>query len=156
MADSPKAMRQVLWASVQGLTVTRVDGTGADGLVLDAGVVASAGLLAHEKVEVLNASTGARFATALSVRQKETGVVELTGPAAHFAAVGDRLVVVAFAWLKEKAAARHVPRVVKVDERNRVVGRPGAAGFSEDPATPSERPQRLPVTAGNARKARRA
>lgn len=144
MAEPSKTMRQVLLASVQGLTVTRADLAGADAIVLDPGVVATVGLLENEKVEVLNASTGARFSTALAVSQKAPGAVEITGPAAHFAGVGDRLAVVAFAWLKEKAAARHVPRLVKVDERNRVV--PAATGSSEHPA----------AGAGGPRKARRA
>lgn len=143
MAEPSKAMRQVLLASVQGLTVTRVDLAGADAIVLDPGVVATAGLLPNEKVEVLNVATGARFSTALSVSQKAPGAVEITGPAAHFAGVGDQLALVAFAWVKEKAAARQVPRVVKVDERNRVV--PASTGSSEHP-----------VSAGAPRKARRA
>ena len=143
MAEPSKTMRQVLLASVQGLTVTRADLAGADAIALDPGVVATAGLLPNEKVEVLNASTGARFSTALAVSQKALGAVELTGPAAHFAGVGDRLAVVAFAWLREKAAARHAPRVVKVDERNRVL--PAPTGSSEHP-----------VSAGAPRKARRA
>lgn len=144
MAEPSKTMRQVLLASVQGLRVTRADLTGADAIVLDAGVVATAGLLPNEKVEVLNGSTGARFSTSLSVSQKAPGAVEICGPAAHFAGVGDQLAVAAFAWLKEKAAARHAPRVVKVDERNRVV--PAPTGSSEHPV----------AGPGTSRKARRA
>lgn len=131
MTEPSKAMRQVLLASVQGLTLTLVDLAGIDAIVLDAGVVASAGLLANEKVEVLNATTGARFSTMVAVSRKAPGAVELTGPAAHFGSPGDRLVVSAWAWLKEKAAGKSQPRWVRVDERNRVV--PVAAGSSEHP-----------------------
>jgi aspartate 1-decarboxylase len=120
MAEPSKSLRQVLVASVRGLTVTQLEWSGADALVLDAGVVAAAGLLPFEKVEVMNLTSGARFATCLVVGRSAPGGVAVSGPAAHFAAAGDVLVVSAWAWMREKAASRHQPRVVSVDARNRV------------------------------------
>jgi aspartate 1-decarboxylase len=122
MTEPSKAMRQVLWASVRGLKVTRTDLTAeGDAIVLNAGVAELAGFLAHEKVEVLNATTGARFSTMVAVSQRLPGMVEVSGPAAHFVSVGDRLVVSSWAWMKEKAAAKNQPRWLVVDERNQVV-----------------------------------
>lgn len=148
MAEPSKALRQVLLASVQSLTVTRSERTGADSVVVDPGIVASAGLLANEKVDVLNVTTGARFSTALAVSQKAPGGVEVLGPAAHFAAVGDVLVLSAWAWMKEKSASRHQPRMVLVDARNRVVAPAAKAGSTR--AAPSPEPIATP---GKARRA---
>lgn len=144
MAEPSKALRQVLLASLQSLTVTAVEPEGPDALVVDAGVVATAGLFPHEKVDVLNATSDARFSTALAVSQKAPGGVVVSGPGAHFAAVGDVLAASAWAFLKEKAAARHQPRVVRVDAKNRVV--PAA------PPAPPPPPKGAPA----AKKARRA
>jgi len=132
MAEPSKTLRQVLLASISPLTVTRVDPSGADGVTVDAGVLATAGLLAGEKVDLLNGTSGARLSTVVRVSQKAPGAVEVGGPAAHFVSVGDTVSLCAWGWMKEKAAARHVERIVQVDGKNKVLA-PRAIGSSEAP-----------------------
>lgn len=153
MAEPSKALRQVLVASIQGLTVTRLEAAGADALVLDAGVVAAAGLLPHEKIEVLNLTSGARFATSLGISRRAPGGVEVAGPAVHFAAVGDVLVVSAWAWMREKAATRHTPRLVAVDARNRVA-RAAPRGDSDTPEAARGGTDASPARTDGGRRAR--
>ena len=58
-----------------------------------------------------------------------SGVVCVNGAAAHLVAPGDLVILASFGELEEHEARRHEPKVVFVDERNRITGtgaeRPG-------------------------------
>ena len=49
------------------------------------------------------------------------GQVELNGAMARLGAVGDRLIVMAFALLEPAEVEGHAPKVVAMDGRNRIV-----------------------------------
>jgi aspartate 1-decarboxylase len=51
------------------------------------------------------------------------GQIELNGAMARIGSVGDRIIVMAFAILEPHEVENHVPRVVALDLRNRVVDR---------------------------------
>jgi aspartate 1-decarboxylase len=48
-------------------------------------------------------------------------VIELNGATARLGAIGDRLTIMNFAQLTPEEAQRHHPRVVLLDEKNRVI-----------------------------------
>ena len=52
----------------------------------------------------------------------------LNGAAARLGAPGDRVIVMSFAWMEADEAERHRPRVVHVDEANRIVRVEGPEG----------------------------
>ncbi len=52
-----------------------------------------------------------------------SGTVALNGAAARLGAAGDRVILISYALYDEDEIAGHEPRVVFVDERNRVVER---------------------------------
>ncbi|MFO0599493.1 MAG: aspartate 1-decarboxylase [Myxococcaceae bacterium] len=118
-----KATRLVLLSELRGLTVTRTSLDGADAVCLDQQLLAAAGFVEHEKVDVLVLTTGTRFACRLLASPTQ-GEVALTGPAAHLVREGDALSLSAFGWMKGKAAQKHVPSVVQALEGNVVSGPP--------------------------------
>jgi len=46
----------------------------------------------------------------------------LNGATAHLGKIGDRLIIMSFCHLTPEEAATQVPRVIRLDAQNRVVG----------------------------------
>lgn len=110
----------VLKAKIQYATVTDAVLEYEGSLTLDKDLIEAAGLLPNEKVQVLNLNTGDRSETYVIEGQRGSGTVCLNGPLARRGQVGDRIIVLAYALMEEKEARRWEPRIVTVDEKNRV------------------------------------
>lgn len=89
-------------------------------LTVDPELLEAVGLHPYESILVSNVATGDRAETYLLPGVRGAGQVELNGAMARLGAVGDRLIVMAFAWLEPAEIEGHRPRVVALDERNRI------------------------------------
>ncbi|MDD5669335.1 MAG: aspartate 1-decarboxylase [Candidatus Omnitrophica bacterium] len=89
-------------------------------ITVDAYLMEQADLLPGEKVEVLNLNTGGRLETYVIAGKERSGVMCLNGPAARSACVGDEIIVLSYAVIDDKEAGLLKPKIVKVDERNRI------------------------------------
>jgi len=89
-------------------------------LTLDPLLMEAAGLLPFERVSVLNLHSGARFDTYIIEGQRGSGTVCVNGAAARLVQPGDLLIILAYAWVEEREMSRFRPKVVHVDEANRV------------------------------------
>jgi len=107
-------------AKVHGATVTQVNLNYVGSLTLDPVIMESLDLLVNEKVHVLNMNNGARLETYLIAGERGSGVVGLNGAAARLAHPGDKVLVVAYAWMTDQEARSHKARVAIVDENNRI------------------------------------
>ena len=96
-------------------------------VTIDSDLMDAAEILPHEQVQVLNVNNGERFDTYAIRGQKGSGVVCLNGPAARLAHVGDLVIILTYAEMEPEELRKHTPRVVMVDEQNRIV-RPAPAG----------------------------
>lgn len=99
--------------------------TGADlhyegSLTLDRDLMDAADLLPYERVQVVNLNTGSRLETYVIEGARGSGTIQLNGAAARLGAVGDRVIVMSYAEYEEAELAGFEPRVVFVDEHNRV------------------------------------
>src|SRR5436190_825604 len=112
--------RSMLKSKVHRLTVTHADREYEGSLTLDADLLAAADILAFERIHVWNVTRGTRLQTYAIAGAAGSGVVCVNGAAAHLTRPGDVIIVATFADLDDAAARRHRPRVVFVDERNRV------------------------------------
>jgi aspartate 1-decarboxylase len=99
------------------------------------------GLMPYEKILVGNLQNGERFETYVIYGPAGKGVIELNGATAQLGAIGDRLTIMNFAQLSLEEAQTHHPRVVLLDEKNRVVR-------CEDAKTKVGRSERELTTAG--------
>jgi len=90
-------------------------------VTLDADLMEAAYILPHEQVQVLNVMNGQRFDTYAIRGPRGSGVVCLNGPAARLAHVGDLVIILTYAEMEREELLSHTPRVVMVDERNRIV-----------------------------------
>ena len=113
-------IRTLLSGKIHRATVTGADLDYVGSITLDPVLMEAAGILEHERVQVVDVTNGARLETyAISGRPGE-GTVQLNGAAAHQIHPGDLVIVMAYAQFDAEAARAWRPRVVLVDERNRI------------------------------------
>jgi aspartate 1-decarboxylase len=105
-------LRSFLKAKIRDIKVTGAHLEYEGSITLDENFIEQAGILPYEEVQVLNIENGNRFNTYVIKGKRGSGIVELNGPAARMGVVGDRIMVLTFAYLAENEIAAHAPRVV--------------------------------------------
>jgi aspartate 1-decarboxylase len=90
-------------------------------LTVSADIAKMVGLMPYEKILVGNLRNGERFETYVIYGEAKKGLIELNGATAHLGAIGDRLTIMSFAHYSAEEAKNHHPRVVVLDEQNRVI-----------------------------------
>jgi aspartate 1-decarboxylase len=113
----------LLKSKIHQATVTGVDMHYEGSIVVDGAVMEEVGLTRWEKVLVANMNTGDRFETYVIPGPSRSGRFELNGATARLGHIGDRLIIFAFATYTEAEARTHAPRIVQLDDKNRVVRR---------------------------------
>ena len=66
-------------------------------------------------------TNGHRLVTYVIEGERDSGVIGINGAAAHLVTPGDLVIIIAYGQLDETEVSSHRPRVVHVDERNRIV-----------------------------------
>jgi len=112
--------RFMLKSKIHRATVTHADVDYEGSLTLDPDLLDAADIVPFEQVHVWNVTQGTRLWTYAMTGARGSGVVCVNGAAAHLARPGDLLIVATFTELHDEEARRHVPKVVLVDERNRI------------------------------------
>lgn len=113
-------LRTILKSKIHRACVTETDLYYEGSVTIDAILMEKADILAHEKVEVLNLNNGLRLETYAIPGERNSGAICLNGPAARGACVGDKVIILSYAILDDKDAKIIKPKVVTVDEQNRV------------------------------------
>ena len=111
--------RTMMKSKIHRATVTGADLNYVGSITLDPALLSAADILEHEQVHVLDLDNGARFET--YTIGGGPGDVVLNGAAARLVHTGDRVIVISYAAYDEAELARYEPRIVHVDERNRIV-----------------------------------
>lgn len=118
--------RFVMKSKIHRATVTHADLDYVGSITIDAALMDAAGLVASEKVQVLDLDSGGRLETYVVGGPADSGMVGINGAAARIVHPGDTIIVISYAALEESEVAEHHPTVVLVDEHNRVTSRGGA------------------------------
>jgi aspartate 1-decarboxylase len=108
----------LLKCKIHRATVTDADLNYEGSVSIDPKLVEAAGLREFEKVEIYNCNNGQRFAT--YVIFGKDGEICLNGAAARLVHRGDLVIIAAYASMDEAEAAKHKPKLVFVDEQNRM------------------------------------
>lgn len=108
-------------SKIHRATVTEANLNYEGSVTIDADLMDAAEILSHEQVQVLNVNNGERFDTYAIRGPRGSGILCLNGPAARLAHVGDRVIIITYASMDREELLRHVPTVVTVDDRNRIV-----------------------------------
>ena len=115
---------KLLRAKIHRATVTDTDLDYVGSLTIDQDLMDAAGILPNECILVADVNNGSRHWTYAIAGQAGSGVMCVNGAAAHLVNKGDQIIVMCFGYYDEVEAAAVRPRIIVVDEHNRVV--PGA------------------------------
>jgi len=105
------------------LTETNLNYEGS--IEIDADLLGKSDILPNEIVLVANLNTGVRFETYVMRGEPGTGVVRLNGAAARLGEPGDELIVISYGLIDSVDARTFEPKVVLVDERNKIIEKKG-------------------------------
>ncbi len=112
--------RTMLKSKLHRVTVTQADLDYEGSVTLDADLMTAADIVPFEEVHLWNVTRGTRLRTYAMQGEAGSGVVCVNGAAAHLARPGDLVIIATFTQLDETAARGYQPRVVLVDENNRI------------------------------------
>ena len=90
-------------------------------VTIDEDLMDAAGIWNYEAVHVWNITRGTRLQTYAIKGQRGSGVICINGAAAHLNKPGDMVILATFAELEESEARTFVPKVVLVDQQNKIV-----------------------------------
>ncbi len=113
-------LRCMLRAKIHMATVTASELQYEGSITIDKNLLETTGIKPYEQVQVSNLNNGERFETYAIPGKK--GEVCLNGPTARKGAVGDKVIVFSYAWIEDSKTSNHKPIVIKLDEKNRVLG----------------------------------
>jgi len=89
-------------------------------ITIDAALMKAAELMPYEMVQVTNLSNAVRWKTYAIPAGEGSGRICLNGPPARLFRPGDLVIILSMGWLTEDELRRFVPKVVFVDENNRI------------------------------------
>lgn len=113
-------LRQMLQAKIHRATITQADLNYEGSISIDSQLLDTVGIREFERVEIYNINNGERFDTYAIAGEPGSGVIGLNGAAARKGAVGDLIIIVAFSFYDEKDLDVHSPKIILLDEANRI------------------------------------
>lgn len=111
----------MMTSKIHRATVTQADLHYVGSVTVDRDLMEAADLLEGEKVAIVDITNGARLETYVIPGERGSGVIGINGAAAHLVHPGDLVILIAYGQLDDAELLTYSPRVVFVDEHNRVV-----------------------------------
>lgn len=112
--------RRMFLGKIHRARITHADLHYEGSVTIDRDLMDAAGMLEHEEVHVWNVTRGTRLVTYTLRGPAGSGVVCINGAAAHGNQPGDLVILATFGELDDEEARTHQPKVVFVDEHNRI------------------------------------
>ena len=112
--------RTLLGGKIHRATVTQADLNYVGSITIDQDLLDAAGILVNEKVHIVNITNGARLETYTIAGERGSGIICLNGAAARLVQAGDIVIIMSYVQLSEPEIAAHQPKVVLVDEHNKI------------------------------------
>jgi aspartate 1-decarboxylase len=114
-------LRTVCKSKIHRARITEADLNYEGSITIDQRLLEEADILPYEKVQVVNLNNGSRLETYVLVGETDSGTICLNGPAARLGQVGDLLIIISYCHLESEKAEKHFPKIVHVDQENRVL-----------------------------------
>ena len=113
-------LRTLLKSKIHRATVTDCELHYEGSCAIDEDLLDAADLMENEQVHIWNINNGERFVTYAIRGERGSGIISVNGSAARRAAVGDLIIIAAFAQVPEPQVQGFEPRLVFVDGSNRI------------------------------------
>ena len=114
-------LQTVCKSKLHRATVTEANVHYTGSITLDAELMRAAGLAPYEQVHVVDVDNGARLVTYCIEGPAGSGTVCVNGAAARLIAAGDKVIVIAYAHVTPVELEGFAPKIVLLDERNRIL-----------------------------------
>ena len=114
-------MIEVLKSKLHCVTVTEANLHYMGSITIDEDLMDAAGLIAGEKIQVVNNNNGERFETYVIKGERGSGCICLNGAAARKVQVGDVVIIIAYALMDMDEAKTFSPTIVFPKEGNRLL-----------------------------------
>ena len=105
-------MIELLKSKLHMVTVTEANLNYMGSITIDEDLMDAAGLIAGEKVQVVDNNNGERFETYVIRGERGSGCICLNGAAARKVLVGDTVIIMAYALMDLEEARTFKPKVV--------------------------------------------
>lgn len=113
-------MIEVLKSKLHCVQVTEANLNYMGSITIDEDLMDAAGLIAGEKVQIVDNNNGERFETYIIRGERGSGCICLNGAAARKVQVGDTIIIMSYALMDFEEAKTFAPKVV-FPENNKVV-----------------------------------
>ncbi|MBR6230097.1 MAG: aspartate 1-decarboxylase [Eubacterium sp.] len=111
----------LLKGKIHRATVMQAELNYVGSITIDPYLMAAAGIIEYEKVQVVDINNGSRFETYVITGVPGSGMICLNGAAAREVSVGDKVIIMSYCELTEEEVKTHQPKVVFVDDENHIV-----------------------------------
>lgn len=112
--------RTFMTSKLHKATVTEANLHYVGSITIDEDLLDAAGMMANEKVQIVNNHNGARLETYIIPGERKSGVICLNGAAARLVQPGDEVIIIAYGMLSEEEAKSHTPKVVVLNKQNQI------------------------------------
>ena len=112
---------EFLYAKIHRATVTDANLNYVGSITIDKALLKASKIRVGQKVEILDINNGERFSTYVIEGEENSGVICLNGAAARKVQKGDKVIIVAYVALNEQEAETFSPKIVHVNENNKII-----------------------------------
>ncbi len=113
--------RKMLKSKIHRAVVTGADLHYEGSVTIDRELMDAADIIPYEAVTIWNVTNGNRFETYAIEGEPGSGVICINGAAARMVAPKDLVIIASFVGMDDAEARSHEPRLVFVDEENRIL-----------------------------------
>jgi aspartate 1-decarboxylase len=111
--------RTLLKSKIHRATVTEAQLHYEGSVTVDDDLLEAANIVEFEQVHIYDVTNGNRLITYAIRGEAGSGTICINGAGAHLVSPGDLIIICTYAEFEESEIARHQPRVVHVDAKNR-------------------------------------
>lgn len=112
---------EFLYSKIHRATITDANLNYVGSITIDKNLMEKANLSEGQKVEILDINNGERFQTYVIEGKKGQKDICINGAAARKVAIGDKVIIVAYASLTPEEAKEFKPAIVLVDDNNNIL-----------------------------------
>ncbi|MBI3410307.1 MAG: aspartate 1-decarboxylase [Planctomycetes bacterium] len=112
--------RYMLKSKIHRAKITQADVNYEGSLTLDQELLHAGDIVPYEEVHVWNVTRGTRFRTYAMLGEQGSGTVCANGAAALLVEPGDLVIIATFTMVDDEDMKAFQPRIVFVDENNRI------------------------------------
>jgi aspartate 1-decarboxylase len=112
--------RTMLQSKLHRVTITHCELEYEGSCAIDEELLKAADIREYQQIDIYNVNNGERFTTYAIRAQAGSGTISLNGAAARKGAVGDVVIIAAYARYDESELSSYQPKLVYVDSANRI------------------------------------